>query len=105
MSSLKLSPEQLQLVREILRRHLPGVEVRAFGSRVSGGCRAWSDLDLVVMTEKPLSLSLLMDVRIAFEESELPFSVDLLDWRRTDEEFQRLISQDYEIVQQEQRLG
>ena len=100
MSRLQLSSEQLQLVKDILRQHLPGIEVRAFGSRVSGDCKEWSDLDLVVMTAESLSLFRLMDVRIAFEESDLPFSVDLLDWQHTDEEFQRLIAQDYKVIQQ-----
>lgn len=100
MTRLKLSPLHFQLVRGILRRYVPGIEVRAFGSRVSGGNREWSDLDLVVVSDKPLEPLLLADLRIAFEESELPFQVDVLDWRGITEEFREIISADYEVIQQ-----
>jgi uncharacterized protein len=76
---LVLSVDQLATVRELLRQHLPGVEVRAFGSRAGGQPKPASDLDLMVVSEKPLaprSYALLTD---AFAESDLPFKVDVID--------------------------
>ena len=43
---LQLSPEHLRMVREVLARWLPDAQVLAFGSRVSGSARKFSDLDL-----------------------------------------------------------
>lgn len=100
MTRLKLSPRHFQLVRGILRRYVPCIEVRAFGSRVSGGNREWSDLDLVVVSAESLEPLLLADLRIAFEESELPFQVDVLDWWGISEEFRDILSADYEVIQQ-----
>ncbi|MCD6310901.1 MAG: hypothetical protein J7M11_00360 [Elusimicrobia bacterium] len=34
-----------------------------------------------------------------FEESDLPFRVDVLDWNRISDEFKKVISKQYEIIQ------
>jgi uncharacterized protein len=76
---LVLSANHLAKVRELLQHHLPGVEVRAFGSRAGGHPKPASDLDLMVFSERPLEprrFALLAD---AFAESDLPFKVDVVD--------------------------
>lgn len=45
--TIALTAEQLQTVREILRRHIPDAAVRADGSRVKGTATGKSDLDMV----------------------------------------------------------
>lgn len=95
-----MEPEELETVRGILRAHVPGLEVRAFGSRVHGeNLKPYSDLDLANITEIPLDAEKLAELREAFSESALPFKVDFLDWSVTNERFKRLIRQDYRIVQ------
>jgi predicted nucleotidyltransferase len=37
---LDLSPRELAIVKDIVRKHVPGLAVRAFGSRVKGGASA-----------------------------------------------------------------
>lgn len=76
---LNLTAQQLALVRGLLARHLPDREVRAFGSRVTGRAWRYSDLDLAVMDGKPLSDLVLATLRADFEDSDLPFRVDLLE--------------------------
>lgn len=77
---LDLRPEHLAIVREILAEHLPGREVRLFGSRTHGPAKPFSDLDLVVMGEENLDDAIRSTVREAFDESDLPFRVDLVVW-------------------------
>lgn len=89
----------LKKVQKILQRHVPGYEVRAFGSRVTGKARPHSDLDLVVMTDQPLERKLYYRLQDAFEESDLPIRVDLLDWQRISPEFRRHIEAHCEVVQ------
>ncbi len=91
---LALSPEQLQEVLRILAQHVPTLEVRAFGSRVKGTAKPYSDLDLAVMTTSPLTLAQEAALREAFDESNLPFKVDVLDWAATAPGFQQLIRAD-----------
>lgn len=93
-----IEPKHLAIVQDILRTHLAGYEVRAFGSRVKGTARKFSDLDLVVMTEKPLSLRIFAEVSEDFSESDLPYKVDVLDWATTSESFREIIEQKYVVV-------
>ena len=94
-----VKPEHLAIVKGILLEFLPGVEVRAFGSRVNGAFKDWSDLDLALVGAARLDPKILTRLKGAFEESDLPYRVDLLDWYNISPEFHELISARYEIIQ------
>ncbi len=96
---LDVLPRHLALVQAILHQRVPEHEVWAFGSRAKGSAWRYSDLDLAVITEAPLSYRVLGDLAEDFSESDLPFRVDIVDWARTDEGFRRLIAEDRIIVQ------
>ncbi|MDO5638556.1 MAG: nucleotidyltransferase domain-containing protein [Neisseria sp.] len=95
---LDLKPEYLAMVVEILQRHFPEYPVWAFGSRVKGGARPFSDLDLVVVADTPLPLRRLALAEEDFSASDLPYRVDLLDWAGLSEEFRQIIRARYEVV-------
>jgi predicted nucleotidyltransferase len=95
---LDLAPEHLAEVRRILHSHVPGRMVRAFGSRVHGTAKPFSDLDLVVMGETPLDFRQLAALKDTFSESNLPFRVDVVDWAATSEVFRGIIEGAYEVV-------
>ena len=95
---LELRPGELEIVREILRRHLPGREVWAFGSRVKGKARTFSDLDLAVLGDQPLALSTRADLAEDFSESDLPWRVDVVDWAATSESFKKIIERDKVVL-------
>ena len=96
---IDLAPEYLEKVRAILRQHVPQCEVRAFGSRVSWTAKDYSDLDLAVVCSGKLNDDTLNRLKEAFEESDLPFRVDVLDWHATSPEFQKVIEKQYEVIQ------
>jgi predicted nucleotidyltransferase len=98
MMPIELSLTAEQRVTKILNRYVPEYEVWAFGSRVKGTSRKYSDLDLALITDKPLDLSRLAELREAFSESELPFKVDIVDWATTGEEFRELIRSRYVLI-------
>ena len=89
--SLDLRPGEWEIVREILVRHLPEREVWAFGSRVKGNAKPYSDLDLAVLGDQPLSLEKVSDLAEDFSDSNLPFKVDIVDWATTGERFRKVI--------------
>ncbi|MBM3312413.1 MAG: nucleotidyltransferase domain-containing protein [Candidatus Aminicenantes bacterium] len=99
MRPVDILPKDLEAVLDILRRFVAEFEVRAVGSRASGNARRYSDLDLVVMTERPLEVSVLAGLNSAFSDSDLPFSVDVLDWASLDETFRRLIAEGSVVIQ------
>lgn len=88
---IDLSSQDLQEVLQILNFCLPAVEVRAFGSRTKGTARPYSDLDLALMTQHPLSLAQTANLREAFDEAAIAFKVDFLDWASTSESFREII--------------
>jgi predicted nucleotidyltransferase len=77
---LDLTPQQLALVRAIVAARLPQREVRAFGSRVTGCAKLHSDLDLVIMGDEPVADPVLAELHADFDDSDLPFRVDVLNW-------------------------
>lgn len=95
---IDLKPHHLDEVKQILVEHVPGCEVRAFGSRAKWTAREYSDLDLAVVGDGLLDWRILGKVQDAFEESDLPITVDLLEWYSTAESFRRLIESDYTVV-------
>ena len=97
-ASIDLSPDHLRLVQQLLESHLAGVAVWAYGSRVKGNARPYSDLDLVAFTE-PRHSAQLNVLREAFEESDLPFRVDLFSWLETPPSFHPQIEAQYIVLQ------
>ena len=102
---IEMSPAQLDEVKGILREHVPECEVRAFGSRVTGRVKPWSDLDLAVIADQPLGFRRLGLLVEAFQESTLPFRVDVLDWHETSPSFQAIIAEQYAVIQAGEHIG
>jgi predicted nucleotidyltransferase len=100
MQALALTPAELQEVQAILREQVPHLEVWAFGSRTKGTAKPYSDLDLALITHAPLSLAQLASVTHAFDNSDLPMRVDLVDWAATTAAFRAIIERDKIPIQQ-----
>ena len=98
---LELRPGELEIVRAILQRHVPEREVWAFGSRVQGKTKPYSDLDLVILGEEPLALTIRAELAEEFSESDLPFKVDVVDWATTSERFRQIIRKEYVVLQEQ----
>jgi predicted nucleotidyltransferase len=87
-----ISEVHLTIIRQILKKHIPQREVRALGSRTTGNAKAYSDLDLAVMGDKPLDIKTLALLKEDFCESDLPFRIDIIQWANTSPEFKVTIT-------------
>ena len=92
LDQLLINEHDLKTVRDILDSEIPGISVIAFGSRVTGKSRPYSDLDLALMTETPLGLSKMASIKNAFEQCDLVWPVDIVDWSTTSERFRKIIN-------------
>ena len=103
---LDLPRRYREQIEALLREHVPGVEVWAYGSRVSGRSHEGSDLDLVLRRPglKRIPSGQLADLIEALEESTVPIIVQTHDWARLPESFHREIEREYVVVQEE-KLG
>lgn len=99
MTALLVTDNELAIVREVLQKYVPTYEVWAFGSRVNGNVKPYSDLDLTVITAEPLDLQTYADLVDAFSESNLPWKVDVVDWATTSDNFRQIILQKYLVIQ------
>jgi type I restriction enzyme S subunit len=93
-----LKPEHERIIRDILARNVPGMEVRAFGSRVSGVAETHSDLDLALVSKDPIPWETVEGLKEAFMASDLPFRVDVVDWARLEPEFRSRVELNYKVV-------
>ena len=98
---ISLDSNHLETVKRILELHFNGLEVLAYGSRVSGvNLTPDADMDIVVVSEKPISLEDMISVEQAFAESGLPFRVDIVDWAKLPESIQKAIKKENEVIQE-----
>ncbi|TSE27282.1 Nucleotidyltransferase domain protein [Tepidimonas sediminis] len=97
---IDIAPEHWRIVRQILRQHVPQHPVWAFGSRARRAARPLSDLDLAIITDRPLPLSVHAALTEAFSESDLPYKVDIVDWATTSDSFRKIIERDKVVVQE-----
>lgn len=92
-------PEHLKIIIDILKSFVPSFEVRAFGSRCKGKAKKYSDLDLVIVGNEKIDSNTILEIKEAFEESNLPYRVDVLDWNAISENFRKIINEKYEVIQ------
>jgi predicted nucleotidyltransferase len=97
---LHLTAEEREIIDDILRRCAKGWTVKAFGSRVDGKPRKFSDLDLAFILPNGEKLSLLDrgKLRKNFEMSELPFRVDIVDYNLCEDFFKEIINENSVVI-------
>ena len=95
------------MLEELFRRHLPGVEVWAYGSRVGGRSHDGSDLDLVLRgpgLERVPALRL-GEFREAVRASTIPFPVEARDWTGLPERFHKEIEREHMVLVEPNRAA
>lgn len=91
---IHMSPHHLKIVKDILQKY--PYNFYAFGSRVKGTQRQLSDLDICFMDAIPWNIRGHIDED--FENSDLPFKVDIVDFNMCDESFQKKITSDLILI-------
>ncbi|MDP3706264.1 MAG: nucleotidyltransferase domain-containing protein [Legionellaceae bacterium] len=91
--TLDMTDRHLKIVLEILNNNLPIVAtVWVFGSRAQKAKKKYSDLDLVIDFDgEKIPISTLICLNEAFDESDLPYKVDIVDWNTISPEFKKHI--------------
>lgn len=83
---------------DILNRNVPDCEIRIFGSRITRKAKKYSDIDLAIAGKEKLTPKLLEKIKDEFSNSNLPYTVDILDWYTISDEFRKVIEQNGFIV-------
>ena len=91
-SPVDIRPDHLEIVQEILRAHLSaGFKVWVFGSRANWTTKDSSDLDLAVEGAVRLDHKSMIGLEVAFEESDLPYTVDVVDLKAVSSGFRQIV--------------
>ncbi|MDO8207348.1 MAG: nucleotidyltransferase domain-containing protein [Gallionella sp.] len=98
-AGLDITDREWATVSRILKAVVPDSEVWAFGSRVQARAKPYSDLDLALLAGQPLSLETRAMLTEAFEESDLPFKVDVVDLSAASPGFCAIIESRHLVVQ------
>jgi len=94
---IDISPGDREILFSLLDRYLPQIPVWAHGSRVKGGAKPWSDLDLVVFTDAKYKYQLSL-LKEALEESNLSFAVELLEWESLSDNLKSNITASHAVI-------
>mgnify|MGYP003371072770 CR=1 FL=1 len=78
-----LSDNQISIIQAILRKHKGITKAYIFGSRALGSFKPTSDVDIALQGE--ITLGLIAGVMSDFDESNLPFCVDVIDYLQANE--------------------
>lgn len=82
-----LSDRDIKTIYGIFNQYPEVLLVHIFGSRAKGASKPGSDIDLAIMN-KGINSNILLKLNNDFEESSLPYKVDLVD-------FHALTNQDF----------
>ena len=91
-TSIDLERKYFDSIIQILNKYLPpNASVWFFGSRVTGRSKPFSDVDILIDLGVALSLTQLSELDTAFDESLLPYKVDIADAQTISETFRDAI--------------
>ncbi|MDR3291994.1 MAG: nucleotidyltransferase domain-containing protein [Methanobrevibacter sp.] len=90
--------EEMEIIKNILNKHLKDCKVLVFGSRLKMTHKPFSDLDLAIICKEKLKLRNISDIEYEFSMSNLPYRVDIVDYNRASKEFQKIINNNKEKI-------
>jgi predicted nucleotidyltransferase len=95
---IHIQKKEMEIVLNIIKKHAKACEVLVFGSRLKGNNKPFSDLDLAFICKERLDLNKRFKLSLEFEESDLSYRVDIIDYNRASKEFQKIIDSNNEKI-------
>lgn len=89
-----LETRHIEFIINTLKKYISddGAKFYIFGSRAKGDFREYSDVDIAVdLNGKKMPVSVLGKILSEFEDSTLPYEVDVVDLNSIDDNFKSLI--------------
>lgn len=86
-----LTQGQITKILKCIHLHGSHIKIFAFGSRVKGTARKYSDLDLALDAGSSLDLSVLVKIKNTISETDLPIVIDIVDYCSLSADFKALV--------------
>ena len=87
----------LDEINSIIYNLYPNAIIWAYGSRVNGDAHEGSDLDLIVKDFGQQD-AYLFELKEAFQESNIPFLIDILQFNKLPQSFQKEIEKKHIVI-------
>lgn len=87
---IDLEIKYIDFIKETISQYLQNCKIYIFGSRTKGTARKYSDID-IALDCKDLNENILLKIKNHFEDSTLPYEVDILDLNNISETFKKHI--------------
>lgn len=85
-----LDDNTLKIIKSNLNSYLPkNYTAFIFGSRATNNNRPFSDIDLGILGPKPLPSKNYINLVQAFEDSDIPYRTDVVDFANVTEKFKK----------------
>lgn len=89
-----VTPDELNILKNIFEPYRPDFRFACYGSRVKGGFEKTSDLDILIYGKEAMPLETLEEIRQKCDDSRLPYIVNFCDFHKVDPDFYQLIEKD-----------
>lgn len=96
MTNFGLEEKHLLFLKSTLKKYISddNAKLYIFGSRAKGSHKEFSDIDIAIDTHKKIPDDILLKIILEFEESTLPYEVDIVDLNSVSDNFKSLITSD-----------
>lgn len=95
-----VTEEEISIIRELLKPYKEEYTFYFYGSRVKGKFEKASDLDILIKGEKEMPLDKILNLKLVFDNSNLPYVVNFADYNNLTMEFYEYIKNDLVEVYQ-----
>ena len=90
---IDLEKKYLDFVKQTIASYLKDYKLYIFGSRTKNKAKEYSDIDLAIDSTE-LTPKIKSKIEAFFEDSTLPYEVDIIDLNNVTESFKQLIKED-----------
>lgn len=88
---IDLDTKYITYINTVISKYLNEYKLFLFGSRAKGTAKKYSDIDLAIKADG-FTTSIKNRIEFEFENSTLPYEVDIVDLNNITEEFKKLIN-------------
>lgn len=90
---IDLDEKYIDFIKEVIGKYLQNCKIYLFGSRAKNTAKKYSDIDIALDCQS-LNDKILLNIKNDFENSTLPYEVDVVDLNTISETFKTYIKND-----------
>ncbi|WP_297205930.1 nucleotidyltransferase domain-containing protein [uncultured Brachyspira sp.] len=95
---ISVPDDDMKIINKILSDNIEYGKVYVFGSRYKHTNKKFSDLDLAVDINRKMTINEIENLKYDFEESNLTYRVDIIDYNNISNDFKKIIDSGKVII-------